>query len=58
MLLEPANGIFIMGLGIYNERTYHGHERYLSLIHISRFTYYDSLDKLGFIVEAVTRSKN
>ena len=23
-----------------------------------RFTYYDSLDKLGFIVEAVTRSKN
>ena len=28
VLLEPANGIFIMGLGIYNERTYHGHERY------------------------------
>ena len=24
----------------------------------ARFTYYDSLDKLGFIVEAVTRSKN
>ena len=23
----------------------------------ARFTYYDSLDKLGFIVEAVTRSK-
>ena len=27
VLLEPANGIFIMGLGIYNERTYHGQER-------------------------------
>lgn len=28
VLLEPANGIFIMELGIYNERTRHGYERY------------------------------
>lgn len=38
------------GIGIWMEGT--------SLIDPScRFTYYDSLDKLGFIVEAVTRSK-
>ena len=28
VLLEPANGIFIMKLGIYNERIHHGYERY------------------------------
>ena len=38
------------GIGIWMEGT--------SLINPeSRFTYYDSMDKLGFIVEAVTRAK-
>lgn len=32
--------------------------RHLAHRPTARFTYYDSLDKLGFIVEAVTRSKN
>lgn len=38
------------GIGIWMEGT--------SLLNpASRFTYYDSIDKLGFIVEAVTRAK-
>ena len=47
---DRANQLMaVMGIGIWME----GH----SLINpASRFTYYDSLDKLGFIVEAVTRA--
>ena len=43
MMADKGIGIWMEGHSLFNPE--------------NRFTYYDSLDKLGFIVEAVTRNK-